>query len=197
VSVRNKGIIAKNDRTYNTPESHKKHHSVQYPGPGIILTNNNHEFVDRMISFNTVLNAFIDSLTFADIPQRLKTESLLSAPPGRDRVNTAVLKLISEWHTAWAGDVANLQKIKLIGEVEEKRALIERHESENGNLDEARVGVLLSDMVMGFKDGTYKRALEERDMFVVVKMSEFLNKATKQIPEAIQLYFQERLNMPR
>jgi len=149
-----------------------------------------------MTSFNAALNAFIDSLTFDDIPEACKTDAVLAAPPGRDRINTAVQLLMNEWEMIWGGDASNTNKMELLWEVAEKRAYIEANKTENGITDATNIERLLSDMVPGFKDGAYSKALEERNLFVVTKMAGFLNKLDKLIPPAIQQYFQDRLNMP-
>ncbi len=151
----------------------------------------------NLTDFNTVHNAFIDALSFDDIPQRLKTESLLAIPPGRDRINTAVVQLMNEWCTDWAKDDQNKQKSHLIQEVEEKRALLERGENQNGTIDEEKIRILLSDMVTGFKNGSYNQALEERNMYIVLRMTDYLNKIGKPTPEPFKSYFQERLAMPQ
>lgn len=153
-------------------------------------------FEDTMADFNAVHNAFIDSLSFNDIPQQCKTPSLMALPPGQDRIRSATVQMINSWQNDWSNGAENEDKSKLISEVVEKRALIERTESQNGVLDETRIQSLLADMISGFNDASYQQALYERDIFVATRMADFLNRLGKPVPPAVTNYFSERVSIP-
>ena len=149
-----------------------------------------------MIDFNVVYNAFIDSLSFNDIPDQFKTGFVLSIPTGQDRITAAAAQMVESWRSQWAGNYQNIEKSNLIDEVAEKRERIEQKEADAETPTEIHIQTLLGDIIPGFKDGTYDRAVNERDLFVVTQMTDFLNNLSKPVPPAVTAYFSERLSVP-
>ncbi|HUD19017.1 MAG TPA: hypothetical protein VMR81_01040 [Patescibacteria group bacterium] len=147
-----------------------------------------------MIDFNAVYNVFIDSLSFNDIPQQFKTELILSIPTGQDRIAAGAAQMVESWRNDWAKDYKNIEKSNLIDDVADKRVRIEQKETEAP--EEIHIQRLLEDIIPGFKDGTYQQALDERDMYVVTQMADFLGRIGKPVPHAVTTFFNERLSVP-
>ena len=144
-----------------------------------------------MVDFNQIQNAFIDALTIEDVENVIQKELLAAIPPGRDRVCAAVVNMISDWNKEWSGGEYNFDKTKIIQQVEESRALLARQEEDKELIDEARITSLLCDMTPEYKDGTYQRILNERELYLVTQMSEFLSRLGRAIPVIITEYISQ------
>ena len=140
------------------------------------------------VGYNEVLNAFIDALPFNKIPNNYKSDTSLTPLTGRDGVCSAVRTMMLEWQTLWSRNGNNIEKMKVIQEVEDSRDLLIRREEQKELVDEVRIAQLLSDMIPEFKDGTYVRLIAQREVFLVTQMAQFLERAGVPIPEALTHY---------
>lgn len=143
------------------------------------------------VNFNEIQNAFIDALSFGDLPQSLKTDLLMAIPPGRDRSCAAVVSLLALWRNEWSKGGNNFDNAAIIEHVEESRELLIQQQEDKELIDETRISTLLADMIPDFKNGTYARIVEERNVYIATQMADFLTKRGKPVPEIITAYLSQ------
>jgi hypothetical protein len=141
-----------------------------------------------MVDYNQIQNSFIDALTIEDVENIVQKELLSAIPPGRDRVCAAVVNMLAQWNKDWSLCEHNYEKAKIIQQVEESRTLLIRQEEEKELIDETRITSLLSDMIPQFRDGTYTRTINERELYLVTQMRDFLVQRGKSVPQAVTEY---------
>jgi pheromone shutdown protein TraB len=143
------------------------------------------------VNFNEIQNAFIDALSFGDLPQSVKTDLLMAVPPGHDRMCAAVISMLALWRNEWSKGGNNFDKAAIIEHVEESRELLIQQQEDKELIDETRISVLLSDMIPAFKNGTYMRIVEERNEYLAAQMADFLTKREKAVPQILTAYLSE------